>query len=105
MAQNIFSVSRAGSTVFRMPSTQLLYLSITPSFFIDNISKKLGNVLDCYVGWMKEEGDKFQKLTKGMHTVASPAGGGKDDVLDVPNAVKSIDSNDIDINEEYHEDE
>ena len=102
---NIFSVSRGGSTVFRMPSTKLFYLAITPSFFNDNISEKLGNVLDCYVGWMKVEEDKFQEVRKDMHTVASLAGGVEDDIPDVPIAVSRIDANDIASNEEEIEDE
>ena len=60
---NKFAVRRQSISIFVMPSTILLYFAINPEFFKRNISSSLGDVLDCYVGSVKGDGDVFEDLS------------------------------------------
>lgn len=62
------SFRREASKAIRMPHTKEIYLSITPEFFRQQISKALGNILDCYVGVTKDGDQIFQSLKVDRNT-------------------------------------
>lgn len=64
---NKFAVQRRSTSIFVMPSNGLLYVAITPEFFKKNISESLGDVLDCYVGNVKGDGNVFEDITDNNH--------------------------------------
>lgn len=62
---NKFSVKRGHSRIFVMPSTEALYLALTPDFFKEKVSNNIGCILDCYVGRIKGDGTMFNALKNG----------------------------------------
>lgn len=60
---NPFAVAREGTRCFRMPHTKQIYLAVRSSVFASTFTKRLGGVLDCYVGKANDTESKFRPLS------------------------------------------
>ena len=53
---------RFATSVRKMPRKNMYYLNVRPLWFHDNITSRLGNVRDAYIGWCNIEDSFFQEF-------------------------------------------
>ena len=53
---------RFATSVRKMPRKNMYYLNVHPLWFHDNITSRLGNVRDAYIGWCNIEDSFFQEF-------------------------------------------
>ena len=53
---------RFATSVRKIPIKNMFYLNVRPLWFHDNITSRLGNVGDAYIGWCNIEDSFFQEF-------------------------------------------